>query len=100
MNRYEKDEISKLPSQYRPLGAWGYFWYTILFAIPVIGWIAWIVCACSSSNINRRSYARSFLCAVILIVVAALALVLLGGGLTEILAPLLEQLEQILGGAA
>lgn len=62
MKKYEKEEIAKLPSKYKPVGAWKYFGYNILFAIPVIGWICLIVFACSGKNIVRRSYARSYFC--------------------------------------
>ncbi len=74
MNSYEKQEIAALPDKYRPLGAWSYFGYTILFSIPLIGWIFIIVFALSGSNIVRRSFARSYFCilllAIILIVIA------------------------------
>lgn len=64
-----KEEIEKLPSQYRPLSAWAYFGYNILFTIPIIGWIFLIVFAFDSSNINRRSYARSYFCTAIIIII-------------------------------
>lgn len=67
MNNAEKDEIKNLPDKYRPLGAWAYFGYSILFAIPFIGFIFLIVFACSSGNINRRSYARSFFCGYLIV---------------------------------
>ncbi len=75
MNKYEKEEISRLPSQYRPLGAWGYFGYSILFNIPVIGFILLLVFSFSGSNINRRSFARSYFCGFIiaLIIIGILA---------------------------
>lgn len=80
MNRYEKDEINQLPNKYRPLGAWGYFGYQILFSLPLIGFIALLVCAFSSTNINRRSFARSFFCIyVIVIVILVIVLVAAGG---------------------
>ncbi len=77
MNKYEKEEISRLPSQYRPLGAWGYFGYSILFNIPVIGFILLLVFSFSGSNINRRSFARSYFCGFIiaLIIIGVVALV-------------------------
>ena len=65
MNQYERNEIANLPPQYRPLTAWGYFGYTILFSLPIIGVILLIVFALSSSNINRRSFARSYFCLLI-----------------------------------
>ena len=48
--------------QFKPISSWGYVGYSILFCIPVIGWIIWIVFAFSGGNINRRSYARSYFC--------------------------------------
>lgn len=62
MTPSEKNEINNLPAKYKPLGAWHYFGYTILFAIPLVGLICMIVFAVSDKNINRRSYARSFFC--------------------------------------
>lgn len=85
MNRYEKDEIQRLPAKYRPMGAWSYFGYQILFALPVIGWIALLVCALSSSNIVRRSFARSYFCVLIigLIIGGILIGILVGTGMLD-----------------
>jgi len=77
MNRYEKKEIQNLPSEYRPLGAWSYFGYHFLFSLPIIGFIILIVCAFSNSNINRRSYARSFFCALLIDIVLTVVLIIL-----------------------
>lgn len=32
-----------LPEKYRPLGMWAYFGYTILFSIPLLGFIFLII---------------------------------------------------------
>ena len=58
-----------VPEEYKPISAWGYFGYQILFAIPLIGFILLIVFSLSDSNINLRNYARSYWCALILIFV-------------------------------
>jgi len=80
MKDFEKAEIQTLPPKYRPLGAWTYFLYTILFAIPFIGQIILIVFALSDSNINRRSFARSFFCTLILaLIIGGVTAVALGG---------------------
>ena len=76
-----QDYPNTIPNEYRPLSAWAYLGYNILFAIPLVGFIMLIVFAFDSSNINRRNYARSFFCAylvaiIILMVVLILALVL------------------------
>ena len=55
--------------EYKPIGAWGYIGYNILFAIPIIGFILLIVFAVSRDNINRRNYARSFLLVMLIAVV-------------------------------
>ncbi len=49
----------------------GYVGYTLLFMIPVIGWIFLLVFTFSSGNINRRCYVRSFWCTLLLAVLLA-----------------------------
>ncbi len=85
MRAHERNEINQLPEKYRPIGAWGYFGYNILFSIPIIGFICLIAFACSSKNIVRRSYARSFFCVVALVVIAIVAIIVLAGGFSAIL---------------
>lgn len=62
----DQDEIAALPEKYRPLSAWGYFGYTILYSIPLIGLVFLIVFSLSDKNINRRSFSRSYFCVLIL----------------------------------
>lgn len=53
-----------IPKQYKPISAWGYVGWDILFSIPVVGLIILIVFACGgTSNINRKKYAQSKFCA-------------------------------------
>ena len=35
----DKEIIYSIPDDYKPISMWGYFWYQILFSIPVIGTI-------------------------------------------------------------
>ncbi len=53
--------------QFRPLSAWAYLGYAILFAVPVLGLILLFAFSLSSSNINRRNYARSYFCAILIL---------------------------------
>ena len=73
-NNYYFSEISEasLPPKYRPLSPWAYFGYTLLFAIPLIGFICLIVFSLSDVNINRRNFARSYWCILVIALVAAL----------------------------
>ena len=54
--------------RYAPLGAWTYFGLSVLYAIPIIGIIFLLIHTFSSSNINRRSFARSYWCRLLLII--------------------------------
>ena len=59
----------RIPSRYAPLSAWAYFGLSILYAIPVVGLIFLLIHTFSSSNINRRSYARSYWCRLLLVLI-------------------------------
>ena len=80
-----QDYPANLPNEYRPMSAWGYIGYNILFSIPLIGFIMMIVFAFDNAYIARRNYARSFLwimliCTILSILFFVLILVL--GGMT------------------
>lgn len=78
MNQVELDEIKNLPDKYRPLTAWAYFGYSILFALPGVGFILTIVFSLVGSNINRRSFARSYFCVWIILIIASIIFFILG----------------------
>lgn len=46
--------------EYRPLSAWSYVLLSILYSIPVIGWLFLIIFTFNKRNINRRNYTRSY----------------------------------------
>ncbi len=66
--------------EYRPLSPWSYFFLSILYEIPLIGLIFLIVHALSDANINRRNFARSFFCALILVLIVIIVLFATGLG--------------------
>ena len=57
---------------HRPISAWAYFGYSILFAIPVVGLIVNIILCLSDDNINLRNYARSYWCFFVVFIVVAM----------------------------
>ncbi len=85
-NTFVDNNGRRVPTEYRPIKAWGYFGYNILFAIPIVGFIFLVIYALGgTSNINLRNYARSFFCVfilslIILLVAFVMAAVL---GVTE-----------------
>ncbi|MBR6704239.1 MAG: hypothetical protein IKI82_02300 [Lachnospiraceae bacterium] len=66
------------PERFRPLSPWAYFGYSLLFAIPVIGLICLIIFSLSDTNINRRSFARSFFCGLVIALIISLVMGVLG----------------------
>lgn len=59
----------QLPEEYKPISAWGYVGYQILYAIPLIGFIILIVKAVGAPNINVRNHARSYFCIMLLSII-------------------------------
>ncbi len=78
MKDYEIEEINKLPEKYRPLSAWSFWGYGLLFSIPIAGFILLIVFSLSNSNICRRNFARSYFCTLVLCVIIFLVLLATG----------------------
>lgn len=93
MTQIEQEEIEKLPDKYKPLTAWGYFGYTLLFNLPLIGFIFLIIFALDGSKINRRSFARSYFCILILVVII-ICILLLTGSLGSIIDDIKKALNQ------
>ena len=66
--RLEKRERAIRPF----ISAWGYVGYSVLWCIPVLGWLIWFFNLFSRKT-NKRSYARSKLCvAIVLLILCAL----------------------------
>ena len=68
-----------IPAEYKPLSPWAYIGYGILFAIPVVGFICLIVFSINGSNLNRRNYARSYWCALLIALLLIVAISLYAG---------------------
>ena len=81
-NHFNEYDAFNVPPEFRPLGAWAYFALSILFALPVIGLIFLIIFSFSDANINRRNYARSYFCMLVVCLVL-LAVAFFTGVLTE-----------------
>ena len=59
-----------VPEEYKPMGAWAYFGYSLLFSIPIVGLIVNLVLCFNKTNINKRNYARSFWCWYVIVAAA------------------------------
>lgn len=67
----------RIPEENRPLSPWAYFGLQMLFSIPVVGFVFLIVFSCSGANINRRNFARSYWCGLLMIAVIAIVAIAL-----------------------
>ena len=81
--RVNYKEIDKLlPKAYRPLSGWNYFWRSVLYSIPVIGWLFLLIHVFACKNRHGRSYARFHLLTVIVAaIVYVVSGILLGGAI-------------------
>ena len=70
--RKKKITADQLPEEYQPLSPWAYFGLQILFAVPIVGFIFLIIYSINGSNVNRRNFARSYWCSLIIIGAALL----------------------------
>lgn len=70
-------------SQPKLLKPWAYFGLQLLFSIPIVGFIFLIVFSFDNSNLNRRNFARSYWCALlvvlILVIIGAILFAVTGG---------------------
>lgn len=83
-----------LPAKFRPLSAWAYFGYSLLFAIPIVGFVFLIVYTFNGSNINRRSFARSYWCGLLLLAII-FGIVLLIAALTGGVSALFDWIKSL-----
>ena len=77
-----------LPQNLKPLGAWAYFGYSLLFAIPIVGFIILCVFALGgTNNINLKNFARSYFCVILFwLIVALIVLAVTGITLASLIA--------------
>ena len=63
--------------QYRPLSPWAYFGLTLLFSIPVVGFVFLLVFTFNNNNINRRNFARSYWCGALIAICVSILLIII-----------------------
>ena len=58
----EEFNEQNIPEAYKPISAWGFVGWSLLFNLPLVGWIIVIVFACGvSAKKNVTNFARSYL---------------------------------------
>ena len=88
------DEMN-IPEEYRPISMWGYFGYSLLFALPLVGLILIIVFSVGGTrNINLRIFARSYFCWLIIAIIFIGISIAIGG--TAVLTEYLQSLTATL----
>ena len=64
--------------RFRPMSPWAYVGYSILFAIPIVGFILMIVFAVNDDYIARRNYARSFIIMMVIVLIISVITAIIG----------------------
>ena len=82
---YQNGEVppEAIPPQYKPLSPWAYLGYQILFTIPLVGLIALIIFALNNDNINRRNFARSYFCVLVIAIVLVVIILMFAPAFTS-----------------
>ena len=82
---YQSGEVppEAIPPQYKPLSPWAYLGYQILFTIPVVGLIALIIFALNNDNVNRRNFARSYFCVLVIAIVLVVIILMFAPAFTS-----------------
>ena len=82
---YQNGEVppEAIPPQYKPLSPWAYLGYQILFTIPLVGLIALIIFALNNDNVNRRNFARSYFCVLVIAIVLFVIILILSPAFTS-----------------
>lgn len=66
-----------IPEEYRPISAWGFVGWSLLFNLPLAGIILVIVFACGASpRKNLTNYARSYLLMMLLVFIITFVITL------------------------
>ena len=72
---------NNIPAQYKPISAWGYVGYQLLFNIPLVGFILLIIFAFDNENVNRKNFARSYFCAFLIAIIFIVIVLIIGASL-------------------
>ena len=58
---------------------WGYLGYSLLFNIPVVGFVFLLIFAIGAKNVNKKNFARSYFCGLILcLIIMGIAALIMG----------------------
>lgn len=73
----------EIPGEYKPLSAWAYVGWQLLFGLPFVGFVLLIVMSFAPRNKNLKSFARSYWCMALIAfavtLIAVLIIVAAGG---------------------
>ena len=64
--------IDQCPKEYKPLGTSAYFWLSILYSIPVLGFIFVLILSAVPRNRNLKNFTRAILVFYLIAIIIAL----------------------------
>lgn len=76
-NNANNDASSNNNISYNYLSPWSYFGYQLLFSIPIVGFIFLIIYSFDNDNINRKNFARSYWCRLLIVLIIVTIIIIL-----------------------
>ena len=67
----------EIPGEYKPMSAWAYVGWRLLFMLPFAGFVLLIVMSFAPRNKNLKSFARSYWCMALLGLIIATVIVVI-----------------------
>jgi len=89
--------IDAIPATYKPMSVSKYFWLTVLFGIPGIGFLFTMLLAFIPRNRNLKNFARSaFIIIAIPLIVSLIGGVIVSLGFPEVSETIVDGISEIL----
>lgn len=93
----EMEIIDAIPATYKPMSVSKYFWLTVLFGIPGIGFLSTILLSFIPRNRNLKNFARSaFIIIAIPLIVSLIGGVIVALGFPEVSETIIDGISEIL----
>lgn len=83
--------MDEIRDSHKPISAWGYVGYEILYAIPIVGLVLAIIFSITAKNRNVKNFAKAQL--IMLVIGIVLFAILTALGMMKGLTP--EQIQQM-----
>lgn len=93
--------VPTIPKNCVPMSPWAYIGWSLVYSIPLVGFIFLIVNSFRKDNLNRRNYTRSYWCALLIVLIllaAVFGIAAATGSMDELMQAFRRSIEQAQSG--